>query len=86
MTRNKSCASCGLCRPSWILRVLPLVGAILLIALLGLLAQLQPPRPSRESIETAAAAELQRKIARQALAVHYAAERFRRKMSSPYFE
>ena len=72
--------------PGWILELIPLAGAILCILAIGLLALRQPPSPAREDAEKSAFAQLQRKIARQALAVHYAAERFRRKMSSPYFE
>lgn len=72
--------------PGWILELAPLAGAILCILVIGLLSLRQPPRPAWEDVEKAAFAQLQRKIARQALAVHYAAERFRRKMSFPIFE
>ena len=72
--------------PGRILEFIPLAGAILCILAIGLLALRQPPRPAREDVEKAAFAQLQRKIARQAFAVHYAAERLRRRTILPVFE
>jgi hypothetical protein len=60
----------------------PLAGAILCILAIGILAA-SSPRPRRE---VSAFAELERKVARQALAVELAAERFRRKTLFPVFE
>ncbi len=60
----------------------PLAGAILCIFAIGILAA-SSPRPRRE---VSAFAELERKVARQALAVELAAERFRRKTLFPVFE
>ena len=60
----------------------PLIGAILCILAIGILAATTPPPPR----EISAFAHLERKIARQALAVEIAAERFRRTPSNPIDE
>ena len=66
-------------RASRILELAPLAGAILCIAAIGILAAASP-RPRRE---ISAFAELERKLARQALAVELASERLRRKAILP---
>lgn len=60
----------------------PLAGAILCILAIGILAAATPPPPR----EISAFAQLERKIARQALAVELAAERFRRGLTCPLVE
>ena len=69
------------CTPR-ILDLAPLVGAILCILAIGLIAAATPSPPR----EISAFARLERKIARQALAVELAAERLRRKALFPVFE
>ena len=66
-------------RTSRILELAPLAGAVLCIAAIGILAAVCP-RPRRE---ISAFAELERKLARQALAVELASERLRRKAILP---
>ena len=65
-----------------ILDLAPLAGAILCILAIGLIAAVTPSPPR----EISAFARLERKIARQALAVEIAAERLRRKALFPVFE
>ena len=72
--------------PSRIYDLAPLAGAALCILVIGILALTCPKQPRQTSLEEAAATQLERKIVRQALAVQYAAERFRRKTLFPVFE
>ena len=69
------------CTPR-VLGLAPLAGAILCILAIWTLAAIAPPPPR----EISAFAQLERKIARQALAVELAAERLRRRTAFPCFE
>ena len=69
------------CTPR-VLGLAPLAGAILCILAIWTLAAIAPPPPR----EISAFAQLERKIARQALAVELASERFRRRLACPLVE
>ena len=62
--------------------VIPLAVAIFLIGAIGIIAAAHPSPPR----EISAPPQLERQIARQALAVELAAERLRRRTAFPFFE
>ena len=62
--------------------VIPLAVAIFLIGVIGIIAAAHPSPPR----EISAFPQLERKIARQALAVELAMERLRRRAAFPFFE
>ena len=79
MTHTIRTTPAGHERTTRILELAPIVSAILCIAAIGVLAAASP-RPRRE---ISAFLELERKLARQALAVELATERLRRRATLP---